>query len=98
MQPYAFTGDDPLNATDPLGLMITRPTGGYSPSISEVLADPRLIEGWTPNELQRAYGRTAGWKESRLSSGSAKGQGLKLNEENEAGNVTDKMISYHPPE
>jgi hypothetical protein len=42
-QPYAFTADDPLNGTDPMGLRIVR-EGGGDPSVEEVLRDPNLIE------------------------------------------------------
>ncbi len=88
-QPYAFTGDDPLNATDPLGL---------APTFAQVIANPSLIKGWSPNRILKAFGKTKGLRLSRLSRGSAKGQGLKLNEENDEGtDVTDRSISYHPP-
>jgi RHS repeat-associated protein len=97
-QPYAFTGDDPLNGMDPLGLMVLRPEAD-NPTFAEVIARPGLIRGWTPNEVQEAFGTTKGVKLSRLSRGSAKGQGLKLNEENAEGtDVTDQSISYHPPD
>jgi hypothetical protein len=46
-QPYAFTGDDPLNATDPLGLKCKKghscPVARRAPSVSSTLTKSRVV-------------------------------------------------------
>jgi len=46
-QPYAFTGDDPLNATDPLGLKCKKghscPGARRAPSVSSTLTKSRVV-------------------------------------------------------
>jgi hypothetical protein len=49
-QPYAFTGDDPLNETDPLGLMVTcgggcsGDPGNYQSTVSFFFSNPYAAE------------------------------------------------------
>jgi len=68
-EPYAYTGGDPVNATDPSGNMVVGSGASFGETpltVEAILSDPAILNGLTPNEVQAAIGDTPGWVQTRL--------------------------------
>jgi hypothetical protein len=62
----------------------------------DVLADPGLLAGKTPAEVEQQIGGHRGWRPETLRRGSRRGQGWVLREYDDAGNPTGSVIRWHP--
>jgi len=65
-------------------------------SIDDVLANPQLLRGKTPAEVEPILKDTPGWRVERLGQGGHKGPGWVLRQYNERGNPTGPQLRYHP--
>lgn len=65
-------------------------------TIEDVLANPGLLRGKTPEEVQEILGRTPNWEVETLGKGRSKGLGWVLREYTPDGNPTGKHLRYHP--
>ena len=72
--PYAFTDGDPVNGSDPSGLMIGHPDEGGL-TVQQIMADPGVVENMSVNQVQAALEGTPGWQETRLYRGPNAGSG-----------------------
>jgi len=64
--------------------------------LDDVLGNPNVLRGKTPADLGQAAGRSANWVQGTLGKGAHKGQGAVWREVNAAGNLTGRMIQWHP--
>ncbi len=62
----------------------------------EVLADPELLTGKTPAEVEQEIGGHPDWRIESLRRGSRRGRGWVLREYDLAGNPTGNVIRWHP--
>jgi hypothetical protein len=65
-------------------------------SVDDVFANPTLLKGKTPLQVEKILGNTSGWKVETLGKGSQKGNGWLLRQYNSKGNPTGPQIRYHP--
>jgi hypothetical protein len=65
-------------------------------SVEDVLANPKLLSGRSPLEVQEIIGDTGGWKVESLGKGSQKGNGWMFREYTERGDPTGRQIRWHP--
>ena len=65
-------------------------------SVDDILRDPGLLSGKTPEEIEGMIGQAPGWKIETLAKGSKKGQGWVLREYSPDGNPTGQVIRWHP--
>jgi hypothetical protein len=73
-----------------------RSVGAELGSVNDVMANPELLGGKSPAQVEAVIGRTPGWRVERLGSGEHAGQGWLLREYNDRGNPTGRMIRWHP--
>ena len=64
--------------------------------VDDILEDPNLLAGKTPEEIEHILGHTPGWKVEVLGKGSKKGQGWVLREYSVDGRPTGQVIRWHP--
>jgi hypothetical protein len=64
-------------------------------NIDDILANPALLSGKTPDEIQAMLGETPGWSIEPLARGSKKGQGWALREYSDDGKPTGQVIRWH---
>jgi hypothetical protein len=83
------------NATKP-GTAAPRPVGKYLESIDDVMANPKLLAGKTPAQVEATIGQSPGWRVETLGKGSHAGQGWVLRQYNEVGHPTGPQIRWHP--
>ena len=104
-QPYEYTGGDPVNGSDPSGMLPQNYGGGPHFTIQDVMNNPGILEGLTPTDVQSALQGTPGWEEGVLAgSGPHAGQGWALRElrstdaqECLAQPYTGRQVLYEPP-
>jgi hypothetical protein len=65
-------------------------------TVDDILTNPELLAGKTPEEIEAIIGDTPGWNVETLGQGSHQGQGWVLREYNSAGNATGRLIRWHP--
>ena len=74
----------------------TRPEGSIE-SVEDVFSNPSLLEGRNLERVQSEIGDTPGWIQDVMRrSESHPGGGWMLREVNQAGNLTGRMVQYHP--
>jgi len=73
-----------------------RPVGQAMESVSDVLANPKLLAGRTPAEVEAIMGKTPGWQVESLGKGAHQGQGWLLREYGANGQPTGRLIQWHP--
>jgi RHS repeat-associated protein len=76
------------------GVLGSMPSGAFS--VEDVLANPTVLKGMAPEEVEQMIGNTPGWKVERLAQGSKQGQGWVLREYSAQGNPTGRLIRWHP--
>ena len=66
--------------------------------INDILENPQLLSGKTPNEVEKSiiHNLPSGWKKETLGKGSKKGKGLVFREYTPKGNPTGQQIRWHP--
>jgi RHS repeat-associated protein len=72
------------------------PVGQALRSVDDVMANPSLLRGMTPAEVEPILGRTPGWRIEALGRGSHAGQGWVLRQYTEQGNPTGLQLRWHP--
>lgn len=72
------------------------PVGKYLSTVDDVLANPQLLAGKTPTDVQGILENSPGWSIETLGKGAHKGGGWVLREYNAAGNPTGRMLRWHP--
>ena len=82
-------------ASENAGVALRR-VGTALESVEDVVANPQLLSGRNPAQVQGLIGRTPGWKVEGLGKGSREGQGWLLREYTERGQPTGRMIRWHP--
>ncbi|WP_236740756.1 YhgE/Pip domain-containing protein [Mycobacteroides abscessus] len=65
-------------------------------TVDEVMANPQMLAGKTPQQVQAALGDVPGWQVESLGKGSQAGNGWVLRQYNEKGNPTGPQIRWHP--
>ncbi len=65
-------------------------------SVDDILAEPNLLAGKTPAEIEAVIGQTPGWRIEQLGKGSKKGQGWVLREYTSDDIPTGQIIRWHP--
>ncbi|WP_235629524.1 hypothetical protein [Mycobacteroides saopaulense] len=65
-------------------------------TIENIMTDPKLLAGRTPQEVESALGNVPGWRVESLGKGGSKGEGWVFREYTEKGNPTGKMLRWHP--
>lgn len=66
-------------------------------SIDDIMANPKLLDGKSLNQVKSIVGETNGWVNGTLNQGRSKGEGWMLREMNSKGtDYTGRMIQYHP--
>ena len=70
-------------------------TDGIS-SVEDVLANPALLRGQGPASVRATLGESPGWQEQVLRRGAHAGQGWVLREYDANGNLTGRLIRWHP--
>lgn len=65
-------------------------------SMADVLANPRLLAGKTPSEVEPILAGTPGWRKEALGRGNHSGQGWVLRHYNDRGNPTGPHLRWHP--
>ncbi|MFL0803131.1 MAG: hypothetical protein K6L81_05405 [Agarilytica sp.] len=73
-----------------------RPVGSILESVNDVLANPQILAGKTPAQVQASIGKTPGWKVEKLRKGSRKGEGWVFREYNSKGKLTGQVMRWHP--
>jgi hypothetical protein len=63
--------------------------------IEDVLEDPSLLKGLTPDEVRASFWWTNDWRVEMLRSGSAEGRGWALREYRD-GIDTGRLVRWHP--
>jgi hypothetical protein len=66
------------------------------PSPQDVLADPDLLSGLSPDAVDDMFGDVPGWRVEALRRGSHQGGGWVLREYGADGNLTGSLIRWHP--
>lgn len=75
----------------------TRPRPGSSlRSIDDVYANPQLLAGKSPAEVERMVQGAPGWRIETLGQGRHKGQGWVFRHCNEVGHPTGPHLRWHP--
>ena len=69
---------------------------GSISSVGDVLGTPGLLDGKSPGAIREAIGSAPGWREETLGQGTHEGQGWVLREYDENGNLTGRVIRWHP--
>ena len=70
--------------------------GDLLEDVEDVIANPNLLRGKTPAEVEPIIGNTPGWGIEKLGKGSHKGQGWVLREYTSRGHPTGRSIRWHP--
>ena len=65
-------------------------------SVDDIFANPRILSGKTPQQVEQILGKTPGWRTETLGRGAHKGEGWVFREYNQAGNATGRVIRWHP--
>ena len=65
-------------------------------SIDDVMANPNLLSGKTPADIEPIIGKTPGWRVETLRRGSREGQGWVLRHYNARGYEDGPQIRWHP--
>jgi hypothetical protein len=78
------------------GKAAEREVGAGLRTMEDVMKNPKLLEGKSPQEVDRILGKTPGWRRETLGKGSRKGQGYVLRHYNERGNPTGPQLRWHP--
>jgi RHS repeat-associated protein len=74
-----------------------RPVGQFLESVDDVMANPRLLEGKTPAQVESMIGNTPGWQVGTMGKGRSAGQGWTFRQLNSRGtDFTDRYIQWHP--
>jgi RHS repeat-associated protein len=73
-----------------------RKVGTALESVDDVMANPGLLKGKSPLEVEAILGKTPGWRVEKLGQGSQKGNGWVLRQYNSKGNPTGPQIRWHP--
>lgn len=69
--------------------------GDLLESIDDIIANPNLLKGKGPAQIEGLVGKTPGWKIEKLGKGKHKGMGMILREYGDKG-PTGRMIQWHP--
>ncbi len=95
---YSYVNDNPLNGTDPTGLMAAPdPGGGGNLTIGDIIDDPWILEGLNPDDvLTELGGVPPGFRITTLGKGSHAGQGWALRKIGGNGEDGDVVIRWHP--
>ena len=67
-----------------------------SVTIDEIMANPQLLSGRTPQEVEAALGNVPGWRVETLGRGSQEGNGWVFRQYTEQGNPTGLQLRWHP--
>ena len=73
-----------------------RKVGSVLESVDDVMANPNLLKGKSPLQVEGILGKTPGWKVETLGQGSQKGNGWVLRQYNAKGNPTGPQLRWHP--
>jgi len=73
-----------------------KPVGSALGSVNDILANPQLLRGMKPAQVEAILKGTPGWKSERLGKGSRKGQGWVFREYTNRDNPTGRMLRWHP--
>ena len=73
-----------------------RKVGSVLESIDDVMANPNLLIGKSPLQVEGILGKTSGWRVETLGQGSQKGNGWVLRQFNPKGNPTGPQLRWHP--
>ncbi|MGH9961031.1 MAG: hypothetical protein ACREBC_28580, partial [Pyrinomonadaceae bacterium] len=73
-----------------------RRVGDLLESAEDVIANPQLLSGKAPAQVEAIIGKTSGWRIETLGKGSHKGQGWVFREYTPRGDPTGRSIRWHP--
>jgi RHS repeat-associated protein len=73
-----------------------RPVGALLQSVEDVIANPQLLKGLHPVQVEALIGKTPGWRIEGLGQGAHRGQGWMLREYTPRGHPTGRTIGWHP--
>ncbi len=73
-----------------------RKVGSVLESVDDVMANPNLLKGKSPLQVEGILGKTPGWRIETLGQGSQKGNGWVLRQYNAKGNPTGPQLRWHP--
>ncbi|WP_162834174.1 hypothetical protein [Amycolatopsis circi] len=65
-------------------------------SMEDVFANPQLLRGKLPDEVEKVLKETPGWRIETLGKGSHQGEGWVMRKYNERGNPTGPQLRWHP--
>jgi len=65
-------------------------------TVDEIVQNPYLLAGKTPEEVEAVLEPALDWRIERLGHGDHAGQGWLLRQYNERGNLTGRLIQWHP--
>ena len=85
----------PCDNAQKTGATSLRKVGTVLESVDDVFANPNLLKGKSPLQVEGILGKTPGWKVESLGKGAHKGQGMILREYGPKGS-TGRMIQWHP--
>jgi hypothetical protein len=73
-----------------------RRVGDLLETADDVVANPILLSGKSPADVQIALGKSQGWRVESLGKGSRKGKGWVFREYTPKGDPTGRSIRWHP--
>lgn len=74
-----------------------RRVGTQLGSVDDVMANPKLLQGMSPAQVQSVIGKTPAWEVGTLRQGRSAGEGWTLRERNAAGtDYTGRFIQWSP--
>lgn len=73
-----------------------RPVGQLLESIEDIMANPDLLKGKTPQQIEQILKGTKGWKIEPLGKGSNQGRGWTFKEYTPRGHPTGRQIRWNP--
>ena len=79
-----------------MGTTALRKVGSVLESVDDVMANPNLLKGKSPLQVEGILGKTPGWRIETLGQGSQKGNGWVLRQYNAKGNPTGQQLRWHP--
>lgn len=94
-------GDDRVEPVQPDGRAVEPESGDAAVgselrSVGDLMANPQLLKGRSPDDVEPVIGDTPGWQVEALGRGRSQGQGWVFRRYNDRGEPTGEQIRWHP--